>query len=109
MNFANTHLTVLPGIIEEIEDYAVISLNLSGHVTTWNKGAHKIKGYAEAEIIGKHFSLFYNETDRRSDLPGKLIRTAALEGKAGHEGWRVRRDGSSFWGSQSLLCTADRT
>jgi PAS domain S-box-containing protein len=98
MNFENTHLTVLHGIIEEIEDYAVISLDLSGHVKTWNKGAHKIKGYPEAEIIGKHFSLFYNETDIRSDLPNELIRTALLEGKAGHEGWRVRKDGSSFWG-----------
>lgn len=98
MNFENTHLTVLHGIIEEIEDYAVISLDLSGHVTTWNKGAYKIKGYAQAEVLGKHFSLFYNEIDKRSDLPGKLIRTAALAGKASHEGWRVRKDGSSFWG-----------
>jgi PAS domain S-box-containing protein len=99
MNFETTHLTVLHGIIEEIDDYAVISLDLLGHINTWNKGAYKIKGYSEAEILGKHFSLFYNDADKKSNLPNELIKTAFLEGKASHEGWRIRKDGSSFWGS----------
>ena len=102
MTFETTQLAVLHGIIEEIEDYAVISLDLSGLIKTWSKGAYKIKGYQEPEILGQHFSIFYTENDRISNLPYELIKTAALEGKASHEGWRVRKDGSSFWGMVTI-------
>ena len=86
-------------MVEEVEDYAILMLDASGHIVNWNKGAEKIKGYSEREIVGRHFSVFYTEDDQTGRLPDRLIKQAREEGKAVHEGWRVRKDGTTFWGS----------
>jgi PAS domain S-box-containing protein len=91
-------------MIDEIEDYAILRLDKKGNVMSWNKGAEKIKGYKPAEIIGKNFNLFYTTEDREKGLPEELIGKAALKGKASEEGWRMRKDGTCFWGS--ILITA---
>lgn len=85
-------------MINEIEDYAIILINKEGLIQNWNKGAQKIKGYTADEIIGKDFRLFYRQEDRDKKLPESLLEEATLKGKAQHEGWRLRKDGSVFWG-----------
>ncbi|HUQ66580.1 MAG TPA: PAS domain S-box protein [Flavitalea sp.] len=94
-------------MIEEVEDYAIILLDENGTILDWNKGAEKIKGYPQSEIIGKHFSVFYLPEDRESGLPEKLLNEAKTNGKAVNEGWRIRKDGSKFWGSISLTSLHD--
>jgi len=42
-------------LIENVKDYAIFMLDPRGHVTTWNQGAERLKGYTAEEIIGKHF------------------------------------------------------
>ena len=86
-------------MVAEVEDYVIILLDSSGHIQNWNKGAEKIKGYMAEEVLGKHFSIFYPEADQTRGLPADILRQAAREGKAVHEGWRQRKDGSLFWGS----------
>lgn len=85
-------------MVNEIEDYAIILLDKEGFIQNWNKGAEKIKGYTAQEIIGKNFRLFYRQEDRDKNLPELLLKEATLNGKAQHEGWRLRKDGSAFWG-----------
>jgi len=91
-------------MIEEVEDYAIILLDKEGIIVNWNKGAEKIKGYKEEEIIGKSFQEFYLEGDRQNGLPLTLLNKARTHGKATHEGWRKRKNGTVFWGS--ILLTA---
>jgi len=91
----------------EVEDYAIVLLSVDGRVENWNKGAEKIKGFTADEIIGKHFSIFYTKEDQELKLPEKLLATAAIEGKATYEGWRVRKDGSRFWGSVVITALHD--
>jgi len=86
-------------MIEEVEDYAILLLDKEGFIQNWNKGAEKIKGYKEEEIVGQNFRIFYLSQDREKQLPEKLIHEATVNGKAIHEGWRLRKDGSQFWGS----------
>jgi PAS domain S-box-containing protein len=86
-------------MIDEVQDYAIILLDKEGFILNWNKGAEKIKGYSEKEILGKNFRMFYLEEDRIRKLPEQLINEAIEKGKAMHEGWRVRKDGTKFWGS----------
>jgi PAS domain S-box-containing protein len=85
-------------MIAEVEDYAIILLSVDGVIENWNLGAQKIKGYETKEIIGRKFEVFYTEEDRKTGLPGKLLNIAKEAGKATHEGWRVRKDGTKFWG-----------
>ncbi|MEO6012250.1 MAG: PAS domain S-box protein [Devosia sp.] len=84
-------------LIDSISDYAIYMLDATGIVVSWNPGAQRFKGYVAGEIIGQHFSRFYTEEDRATDLPGRALRTAATEGRFENEGWRVRKDGSRFW------------
>lgn len=91
-------------MIQEIQDYAIILLDRDGTILSWNKGAEKIKGYKEHEILGQNFNIFYMPSDREAHLPEKLINLAIKEGRAKHIGRRVRKDGTTFWGS--ILITA---
>ena len=91
-------------MIEEVQDYAIILLDIDGTILTWNKGVELIKGYKADEIIGQNFNIFYLPQDRQEGLPQKLIELAKEEGRAKHIGRRVRKDGSIFWGS--ILITA---
>ncbi len=94
----------LSKMVEEIEDYAIVLLDREGNVENWNKGAEKMKGYTAEEIIGRHFSTFYPPEDKAAGLPAQLLEKAAQEGKARHEGWRLRKDGTRFWAN--VLITA---
>jgi PAS domain S-box-containing protein len=94
-------------MIEEIQDYAFVLLDREGTIVNWNKGAEAIKGYSPAEIIGRNFRVFYQQTDRENMLPEKLMHEAETAGKALHEGWRLRKDGTSFWGSVVLTAIHD--
>jgi PAS domain S-box-containing protein len=91
-------------MIEEIQDYAIILLDIDGTILTWNKGVEKIKGYKEHEILGQNFNIFYMPQDRQYGLPKQLLDLAAKEGRARHIGRRVRKDGTTFWGS--IIITA---
>jgi PAS domain S-box-containing protein len=84
-------------LVQGVRDYAIYMLDPSGRVTNWNTGAHHFKGYTEEEIVGEHFSRFYTEEDRATDLPARALRTAAEVGRFEQEGWRVRKDGTRFW------------
>ncbi|MGH7992570.1 MAG: sensor histidine kinase [Limisphaerales bacterium] len=83
-------------MIESVKDYAIIMLDPTGRVVSWNVGAQRIKGYGTQEIIGKHFSCFYPEEAVRSGFPEKALAEAA-KGRFENEGWRVHKDGSQFW------------
>lgn len=95
-------------MIEEVEDYAIILLDQTGIIQNWNKGAEKIKGYKEEEIIGKSFKIFYSKQDQESGLATNLLNQAREYGKAIHEGWRMRKDGSKFWGSIVITALHDK-
>jgi PAS domain S-box-containing protein len=94
-------------MIEEVQDYAIILLDLDGTVLTWNKGVEQIKGYKENEIVGQNFRIFYLPRDRNEKLPEKLLDLASREGRARHIGRRVRKDGTTFWGSMLITALHD--
>ena len=84
-------------LVESVTDYAIYMLDARGHVVNWNAGAERIKGYARDEIIGHHFSMFYTTDERSKEVPARALAIAAASGKYEAEGWRLRKDGSTFW------------
>jgi PAS domain S-box-containing protein len=84
-------------LVQGVKDYAIFMLSPTGHVTNWNPGARRIKGYTDEQIIGSHFSCFYTPEDAAAGVPQRGLETARREGRFEAEGWRVRRDGSRFW------------
>jgi len=86
-------------LIQGVTDYAIYMLDTDGHVVNWNAGAERAKGYKAAEIVGRHFSVFYSEPDRLAGLPQQALETARSESRFEAEGWRLRKDGTRFWTS----------
>ena len=84
-------------MIAAIKDYAIFLLDPEGNVASWNEGARRIKGYADEEIIGQHFSKFHPREAVEAGLPQRLLAEAAEKGAFEDTGWRVRKDGSRFW------------
>ena len=93
-------------LVDGVRDYAIFMLDGSGHVTTWNSGAERLKGYTRDEIIGKDFGVFYTEEERQAGHPKRLLDAALRDGRFEEENWRVRKDGSRFWAS--VVITAIR-
>jgi len=84
-------------LVEGIREYAIFMLDPKGRVATWNKGAERLKQYHADEIIGEHFSKFFPPEDKAAGKPEKELKIAIEKGRAEHEGWRVRKDGTRFW------------
>jgi PAS domain S-box-containing protein len=93
--------------IEAVNDYAIFTLDSDGRVTSWNRGAERLKGYAPSEIIGKHFSCFYPEDAIRNGEPQRHLDAVARQGRYEYEGWRVRKDDSRFWANVVLTAIRD--
>jgi PAS domain S-box-containing protein len=93
-------------LVDSTIDYAIFMLDPTGHIATWNTGAQRIKGYTPAEIIGRHFSVFYTPEAVASGWPAHELREAERVGRFEDEGWRVRRDGTRFWAN--VVITAVR-
>lgn len=91
-------------LVDSIEDYAIIMLDIDGRIRSWNAGATHIKGYQKEEVLGQHFSMFYDATAIHEHAPEKQLARAALHGHHEDEGWRKRKDGSEFWAN--VLITA---
>ncbi len=83
-------------LVDAVRDYAIITLDPNGIVTSWNEGAHRLMGYRDKEIIGRHSSVLYTPADLGRGLAGKLLRKALGQGRVDDRGWRVRKDGSRF-------------
>ena len=94
-------------LVESVKDYAIFILDPDGNIATWNPGAERIKGYKAAEIIGKHFSVFYSPEEAASGKCEEELDIAVHEGRFDEEGWRIRKDGSRLWANVTITPLRD--
>jgi PAS domain S-box-containing protein len=95
-------------LVDNVAEYAIFLLDVTGHIVTWNKGAERLKGYSASEVVGKHFSIFYTPEDIERGHPLEELAIVAAEGRYEEEGWRVRKDGSRFWANVVITALRDR-
>ena len=93
--------------IESVRDYAIFMLDTDGRIASWNLGAQRIKGYLEGEVIGRHFSIFYPPEDVARGHPQRELEIAQAEGVYEEEGWRVRKDGTTFYAHVVITAVRD--
>lgn len=89
-------------LVEGTKDNAIMMLDVSGFVLTWNTGAERILGYSAEEIIGRHFSCFFRPEDVATGLPEIALQESKATGQYIVEGWRVRKDGSHYWSNGTI-------
>lgn len=93
----------LEAIVQSAIDYAIISMDLDGLVTSWNEGAHKVLGWTAEEMIGKPATSFFIEEDRERGVPQSEMTAALHRGRGSDERWHLRADGSRFWASGEMM------
>jgi two-component system CheB/CheR fusion protein len=95
-------------VAESTRDYAIITLDEQGVITSWNKGAELIFGYSKAEAEGVYYDFIFSEEDRASGLPKAELQTVRTQGRSEDERWYLRKDGSRFYCSGEVtLLTGD--
>ena len=107
----NNLLTIKEESYRELEssmmDYAIYMIDREGHIMSWSRGAEKISGFSEKEIVGKHFSLFFPPEALSEGRPEHNLQKAGELDRFEDEGWRVRKDGSRFWAHVVLTALRD--
>lgn len=95
-------------LVEGVVDYAIYMLDPNGIFSNWNAGARRIKGYDAADVVGRHFEMFYLPEDREAGMPARSLQTARENGRFEAEGWRLRKDGTKFLASVVIdaICEA---
>jgi PAS domain S-box-containing protein len=94
-------------LVESIKDYAIFTLDAEGQITSWTPAAERILGYRTEEVIGQPLAILFTAEDRERGVPDQEFETAALRGRAEAAGWRVRRDGTRFWGEETATAMYD--
>ena len=95
-------------MVEAVVDYAIYMLDLEGRIMSWNPGAQRLKGYSQAEVIGRNYSMFFTEDAIRAGKPQQELEQAKAEGRFEEEGWRVRKIGPQFWANVVLTPVYDQ-
>ena len=94
-------------LVDSVKEYAILTLDPKGYITTWTPASERLKGYKAEEIIGKHFSMFYPKEEVDTGRCDRNLEAAARDGRFEEEGWRVRKDGSRFWASVVITALRD--
>src|SRR5437867_2285005 len=88
---------LLKAIYASATDYAIITMDNAGLVTSWNPGAEKLLGYRRNEIVGQSGSVIFTQVDRDDGVPKKEFDAAMGCGRGIDDRWHVRKDGTRFW------------
>lgn len=80
---------------EPSDEFAIIDLDARGRILRWGKDAERLKGFRPSEVIGKHVSVFYLESEEAR--AAENLEAAATRGFTKDGGWRVRRGQERFW------------
>jgi PAS domain S-box-containing protein len=94
-------------LVEAVEDYAIFMLSSEGVIVSWNAGAERSNGYTADEIIGQHFRVFYPAEVAAAKHPEHELQLALEHGHYEEEGWRVRKDGTTFWATVLITAVFD--
>ncbi len=89
-------------LVESVIDYAIVTIDGTGFINSWNHGAQRITGFTATEIVGRHFSRLYSAEDVAAHKPWRQLIEARQQGRAFEEGWRKRKDGTQFWANSVI-------
>jgi PAS domain S-box-containing protein len=90
----------LASIVESSDD-AIVSKNLDGIITSWNKGAERLFGYTVEEAVGQPITIVIPQ-DRQDEERTILTRIRRGERIEHFETVRQRKHGSLIWVSLTI-------
>ena len=89
---SESRMALLAAVVESSDD-AIVTKDLNGVITSWNRGARAVFGYTAEEAIGRSVTMLIPE-DRIDEEPGILARIRSGEKVDHYETVRRRKDGT---------------
>jgi diguanylate cyclase (GGDEF)-like protein/PAS domain S-box-containing protein len=86
-------------VVVGLADYALIELDDRGCVSSWNLGVHRTLGFERRNCVGRSLAQFYPRGTMPAERVLERLQEADSSGWSLDEGWRLRADGTRFWGS----------
>ncbi|WP_198368367.1 PAS domain-containing sensor histidine kinase [Roseomonas sp. KE0001] len=94
-------------VLESAGDFAILTMDLDGIITSWNSSAETVLGWSAAEAVGQDACMIFTPEDQAQGACQEEMAIARREGRAADERWHLRRDGSRFWGAGSMTRLED--
>ena len=69
-------------LIEGARDFAILMLDPTGCIMSWNTGAERVLGFSEEEAVGKPFAVLFTPEDREAGAPERELIEASRVGRA---------------------------
>jgi PAS domain S-box-containing protein len=85
-------------VVEGVEGYAIVLLDVLGDVRSWNAGASRVTGYGEQEVVGRRLTDLAVPEEPIADP----VLAATRTGRGEAEGWFVRPGGERYWGELTV-------
>jgi len=82
------------GLVQGVQDYAIVMLGPRGDIQSWNPGAEKMSGYTFEEVSGQNVSCLFPAEDIERGRPEEALRMAAANGMLEEQSVRARKDGT---------------
>ncbi|MDJ0391649.1 PAS domain S-box protein [Roseomonas sp. E05] len=95
-------------VLESVADFAILTTDLAGIITSWNSSAEAAMGWRAEEAIGQDACMIFTPEDQASGACAEEMAIARRDGRAADERWHLRKDGSRFWGAGSMTRLEDR-
>ncbi len=90
-------------VADSMRDYAIITMDEAGTISSWSPGAERVFGYTAEEAAGKLIDFIFTPEDLLSGMPRDEMRRAQEQGRAEDDRWHVRQDG------QRIFCSGITT
>jgi PAS domain S-box-containing protein len=94
-------------IFESAHDFAILSMDPHGLVTSWNSGAERLIGWRADEIVGKSVDIIFTPEDQAAGVSKQERMIAAKTARAADDRWHRRKDGGRFWASGLMMPLED--
>ncbi|SEQ75516.1 PAS domain S-box-containing protein [Faunimonas pinastri] len=104
---SRAHERHLEAILQSAVDYAVLTLDIEGRITSWNRGATRLLGWEPEEILGQSAEVIFTPEERTRGVPATEMEQARTRGRASDERWHQRKDGSVFWANGEMMPLID--
>ncbi|MHB8487744.1 MAG: sensor domain-containing protein [Candidatus Dormibacteria bacterium] len=89
----------LRALVDGVFDEALVIVDPTGRVVSWNTGAERIFGYTAGQMVGRPYSLLY---PRGWPVSSPVEDLVAASAEPLHETWQVHKDGRLFLASLSI-------
>ena len=93
----------IEAVLQSAVDFAIIATDLAGAITIWNEGAARILGWSAEDVEDRPGSLIFTPEDRAAGAPEAEMKEALARGRADDERWHLRKDGSRFFASGTMM------